>query len=301
MKTVDLTWSALRSRAEVVVKDILLRPLHDHDRLFVYPVPRGGVYAGLILQEVGKESGFIIELVDDIDVADFYIDDIIDSGETRERYQRKSCKRFYALVDKTAELEKVWYTFPWERLSGENGPQENVRRLLEYIGDDPSREGLKDTPERVIRSFEELYSGYKTQPSSILTVFKDGTCNEMVVLRDVEFYSTCEHHMLPFFGKAHIAYIPNGKVVGISKLARLLEVFSRRLQIQERICQQVTASLDKNLQPMGSACILQAQHFCMTSRGVQKQNSIMVTSSLTGAFLESDRVRQELLSLVGKG
>jgi len=301
MKTVDLTWCALRSRAEAVVKDILLRPFHDHDRLYAYPVPRGGVYAGLILQEVGKVVGLDIELVDDPAVAHIYIDDIIDSGETRERYQKKSCKRFYALIDKTADLESIWYTFPWERLSGENGPQENVRRLLEYIGDDPNREGLKDTPDRVIRSFEELYSGYKTQPSNILTVFKDGTCNEMVVLKDIEFYSTCEHHMLPFFGKAHIAYIPNGKVVGISKLARLLEVFSRRLQIQERICQQVTASLDKNLQPMGSACILQAQHFCMTSRGVQKQNSIMVTSSLTGAFLESDRVRQELLSLVGKG
>jgi len=297
MKTVDLTWSMLRSRAVEVSQDILLRPVHNHGRLYAYPVPRGGVYAGLILQEVGKVVGLDIELVDDPAVAHIYIDDIIDSGETRNKYQEKSPKRFYALVDKTAELEKVWYTFPWERLSGENGPQENVKRLLEYIGDDPNREGLKDTPGRVIRSFDELYSGYKKQPSSILTVFKDDSCNEMVVLKDVEFYSTCEHHMLPFFGCAHVAYIPNGRVIGVSKLARLLEIYSRRLQIQERICQQVTSALDEFLKPQGSACVLQAQHFCMTSRGVQKQNSIMVTSSLTGSFLEGS-VRNEFLNFI---
>ena len=117
-------------------------------------------------------------------------------------------------------------------------------------------------------------------------------------MKDIEFYSTCEHHMLPFFGKAHIAYIPDKKVVGISKLARVLEVFARRMQIQERLCQQITDLLDEELTPIGSACIIEAQHFCMTSRGVQKQNSIMMTSSLTGAFRSNDTTRSELFQMI---
>ena len=125
----------------------------------------------------------------------------------------------------------------------------------------------------------------------------EGACKDMVLLKNIEFYSTCEHHMLPFYGKCHIAYIPNGKVIGVSKLARLMEIYSRRLQIQERIGQQITQALEKYLQPLGSACIIEAQHFCMTSRGVEKQNAKMVTSSLTGNFLNQE-TRQELMALI---
>lgn len=173
-----------------------------------------------------------------------------------------------------------------------------IQVILETIGDDPNREGLKETPLRVLRSWDELYSGYRKNPAKILKVFEDGACDEMVILRNVEFYSTCEHHMLPFFGKASIAYLPNGKVVGISKLARLLEVFSRRLQIQERIGTQVVDALMEHLQPHGAACVLEAQHFCMTCRGVNKQNSVMITSALRGSFIEDPAVKQEFFTLI---
>lgn len=313
---------------------------------------------------------------------------------------------------------------------------DGMRTFLRMIGENPSREGLRDTPRRVLASWDKLYGGYKIDVPSLFRTFSE-PCDEMVVLRDIEFYSTClagstfietpagripisrlkngdwvycfdeeawemtveravlpritgkakqlwrvytdkdtilctsdhkflthdvgwlradelqpghsvvalqrgsglrgtaypscvertdwfedvwcmdvpnhhnfvangmvvhncEHHLLPFFGKAHIAYLPNRKVVGVSKLARLLEAFARRLQIQERICQQVTGALDTFLQPYGSACVLEAQHFCMTSRGVEKQNSVMVTSSLTGAFKEHARARIEFLQLIGK-
>jgi GTP cyclohydrolase IA len=179
------------------------------------------------------------------------------------------------------------------------GVIENLIEVLSYIGEDPLREGLLETPERVLRSYDCLYSGYKKDPAEVFKVFDLEEYDEMILLKNVEFYSTCEHHMLPFFGKAHIAYIPDGnKVVGVSKLARLLEIYARRLQIQERLTKQITGAIEKYLQPLGSACIIQAQHFCMTSRGVQKQSSEMVTSSLTGVFKNSQSARLELLTLI---
>ena len=151
----------------------------------------------------------------------------------------------------------------------------------------------------MIRSYAELFGGYGQKPEEVVKVFEDDVCDEMVVVRGVEFHSTCEHHFLPFFGKAHMAYIPDGRVMGVSKLVRLLEIFSRRLQIQERLCEQVTEALDEYLKPKGSACVLEAQHLCMTGRGVRKQGSVMVTSSLTGVFRESgNAARQEFLSVV---
>lgn len=176
-------------------------------------------------------------------------------------------------------------------------PADAVRVLLQYIGDDPDREGLKETPNRVLRSYSELFAGYHQDPASILKTFEDGACDELVLLKGIEFWSFCEHHLLPFSGSAHIAYIPNKRIVGISKLARLLEVYSRRLQVQERITTQVTAALDEHLKPLGSACVLEASHSCMTCRGVNKQHSIMVTSSLTGEFRKAE-VRAELFNMI---
>lgn len=172
-----------------------------------------------------------------------------------------------------------------------------VKTILEHIGEDPNREGLKDTPRRVLKAYDELFYGYQQNPESIFRTFEDGACSQMVVLRGIEWVSFCEHHMLPMLGKAHIGYIPNGKVVGISKLARLLEIFSRRLQIQERIGQQITEALDKYLTPKGSACVLEAQHLCMSCRGVNKQQSVMVTSSISGEFFQPE-VRAEFLTLI---
>lgn len=176
---------------------------------------------------------------------------------------------------------------------------DSIETMIGFIGDDSEREGLIDTPYRVVRSWKTLFGGYDLKVQDVLTFFEKDTSDEMVLLKNIEIYSTCEHHMLPFFGKCHIAYLPNERVVGVSKLARLMEIFARRLQIQERICRQITAALDEHVQPKGSACVIEAQHFCMTSRGVEKQNSIMVTSSLTGAFRNDRALRAEFLSLIG--
>lgn len=178
-----------------------------------------------------------------------------------------------------------------------------IRQTIRAVGDNPDRSGLEDTPLRVVKSWESLFSGYTVDIKKIFKVF-DGTENydQIVLLKDIEFYSTCEHHMLPFYGKAHVAYIPgeSGQVIGISKLARLVDAYARRMQIQERIGQQVTAALEANLDCGGAACILSAKHLCMMARGVEKQNSEMVTSSLTGSFLENTALRAELYSLIGR-
>jgi len=147
------------------------------------------------------------------------------------------------------------------------------------------------------KSWEKLFGGYKQDPKSVLKTFEDGSCNEMVVLKDIEFYSTCEHHFLPFLGKISIGYIPNGKVVGVSKLARLVEIYSRRLQIQERLVSQIADSLMETIEPLGVIVIADAKHLCMVARGVEKQNSSMITSAIRGVF-ENTETRQEFLSLI---
>ncbi len=179
--------------------------------------------------------------------------------------------------------------------------RESIVKILKYLGENPDREGLKETPDRIIRSWEKIFGGYVQDPDQVITTFEEDNVvphNQIILLKDIEFYSTCEHHFLPFVGKAHVAYIPQGKIVGISKLARVLEVYARRLQIQERIGNQVSHYLMSKLNPLGAACIIEAKHFCMTSRGVEKQNSVMVTSSLRGCFLENPQTRQELMTLI---
>jgi len=176
--------------------------------------------------------------------------------------------------------------------------EEVFKEIFNLIGDAPEREGLIDTPRRVVKSWTELYKGYHQKAEDILTVFSSDGYDQIVLLKDIEVYSMCEHHMLPFIGKAHVAYIPNEKIVGISKLARLVDIYARRLQIQERIGQQVTDDLMRLLNPKGAACIIEAQHLCMLMRGVNKQNSIMVTSSLKGVFLQNSTSRQELMNLI---
>lgn len=176
---------------------------------------------------------------------------------------------------------------------------ENIQEQLRYIGEDPSREGLQETPLRIVRSWRELYSGYAVDVKDLFTTFTEtDDYSQIVLLANIDFYSMCEHHMLPFYGKAHVAYLPKGKVLGISKLARLVEAFARRLQIQERIGQQVTAALMEYLQPEGSACIIEATHMCMRMRGVKEHNSVMVTSSLEGVFRKDGAIKAELLELI---
>jgi GTP cyclohydrolase IA len=171
-------------------------------------------------------------------------------------------------------------------------------RIFEYIGEDPRREGLLDTPERIVKSWSELYAGYTQDPKKILTTtFVEGACKEMVICKEIDFFSTCEHHMLPFFGRVDIGYIPNDKVVGLSKLARLVEVFARRMQIQEKMTGQIADTLLAVLQPKGVMVKVSAQHLCMLARGVKKANSVMVTSAVRGVF-EQKEARDEFLELI---
>lgn len=175
-----------------------------------------------------------------------------------------------------------------------------VENILTILGEDYLREGLRDTPERVVKSWQRIYGGYDQDPKDLITVFSPESYNQMVLLKNIEFYSMCEHHMLPFFGKAHIAYIPSEKhLLGVSKLSRLLEIYSRRLQIQERIGEQITSFLMNEVHAQGAACILDAQHLCMTMRGVEKKNAQLVTSSVRGLFESQVATRQEFLTLIG--
>ena len=175
----------------------------------------------------------------------------------------------------------------------------NYKEVIVNLGEDPSREGLLKTPERVAKAMQFLTQGYDQNPQEILksAMFAE-KYDEMVIVKDIEIYSLCEHHMLPFFGKCHIAYIPNGHIVGLSKFPRMVDAFSRRLQVQERLTDQIRDCLDETLNPQGVAVCIEAQHLCMQMRGVQKQNSITTTSAFSGAFMEEDITRQEFMSLV---
>jgi GTP cyclohydrolase IA len=178
-------------------------------------------------------------------------------------------------------------------------PEEAVKSILQHLGENPDREGLIETPLRVVKSWKELYAGYGIDPASIFTTFKEVEgYQQIVICKNIEIYSMCEHHMLPFYGRAHVAYLPNDKVVGISKLARLVDIFARRLQIQERLGEQVTKTIMEELKPLGAACIIEASHMCMRMRGCNKQESTMMTSSLKGVFLKDLSARQELLQLI---
>ncbi len=176
-----------------------------------------------------------------------------------------------------------------------------VRSLLGELGQDAERDGLSDTPERVARSLAFLTQGYDQDPRAVVgeAIF-EAEYDEMVVVRDVEIFSLCEHHLLPFFGRCHIAYLPSGKIVGLSKLARLAEVFARRLQIQERLTNEVAKAIDEVLEPKGVGVVIEAQHLCMMMRGVEKQQSLAVTSCMRGQFRTDPRTRSEFLSLISK-
>jgi GTP cyclohydrolase IA len=173
-----------------------------------------------------------------------------------------------------------------------------IRRELELIGEDPKRDGLLKTPERVARSMKFLTEGYASSAEEVVGkgIFKEEHDN-MIMVRDIELYSLCEHHMLPFFGKAHVAYIPNGKIVGLSKIPRIVDVYARRLQVQERLTEEIAEGLCSVLQPSGVGVVIEAYHLCMMMRGVQKQNSKTITSALRGAFREDPKTRDEFLRL----
>src|SRR6266480_6845471 len=177
--------------------------------------------------------------------------------------------------------------------------QELIRRLLAELGEDPTREGLVDTPKRVEKAYKFLTSGYDADIDQVLNnALFTVDYSEMVIVKDIDFYSLCEHHLLPFFGKCHVAYIPKTKVIGLSKIPRLVEIFARRLQIQERLTSQIADTIREKINPLGVAVVMEATHLCMSMRGVEKQNSFAVTSSMLGAFRDNARTRMEFLELI---
>ncbi|MGG7048396.1 MULTISPECIES: GTP cyclohydrolase I FolE [unclassified Campylobacter] len=177
--------------------------------------------------------------------------------------------------------------------------ENSVKNMLTIIGEDVNREGLIKTPERVFKAFKFLTSGYEQDPNEILgDALFESSNNEMVVIRDIEFYSLCEHHLLPIIGRVHVAYIPNGKVVGLSKIPRMVNVFARRLQIQEQMTEQIATALEEVIRPKGVAVVVEARHMCVEMRGVQKINSTTTTSALRGAFMKNGETRKEFFSLI---
>ena len=263
----------------------------------LYGIPRGGVPAAFA---VSKHSDDFV-VVDKPEDADIFIDDIIDSGATRDKWVAGfPTKRFFALVDKTAfeHADWSWVVFPWEE-TVESGIEDNIRRLIQYVGDDPNRGGLLETPTRVAKAWRQWCSGYGGDASQILKVFEDGAENydEMVVVKDIPIYSKCEHHLADIFGTATIGYIPNGKVVGLSKLSRLADLYARRLQVQERLTSQIADAIDTHLKPKGVGVVIKARHMCMESRGICKQGHYTITSALRGVMKEALEVRTEFLGL----
>jgi len=251
----------------------------------VYPVPRGGIYAALLL-------GF--EIVDSPDKANVIVDDLIDSGSTKAQHEvLYPDKPFYALLTKAHD--DLWIEFPWER--NQRNPHEsvtdNVSRILQYLGEDVSREGLLETPKRYIKAMEEFLS----PPEFNMTTFQADS-QDMIIVDNITFESMCEHHLFPFHGVGHIGYIPTDKMVGISKIPRTLELFSRRLQNQERIGSQVADHLMHHLQPKGVIVILEAAHMCMCMRGVRKPGAMTKTSALRGLFCTDSDLRNEFLQLI---
>lgn len=272
---------------------------HEQGRRKCYAIPRGGVPVALALKN--GITGFT--LVETPEEADFFVDDIIDSGATAQKYQAQfPNKPFYGLIDKTnpEHLEKYpgWIVFPWESTQ-ENGLEDNVRRLLQCVGEDASREGLLETPARVAKAWLQTWaSGYSKDPATILKVFEDGgeSYTGAVTVKDIPIYSHCEHHLAPIFGTVTISYIPDGKIVGLSKLSRIADMYARRLQVQERLTDQIADALWEHLKPKGVGVQIKARHMCMESRGICQQGHHTVTTSLRGVMLSDALARSEFLS-----
>jgi len=269
-----VTWEQIYHRLNEAIKHL------PKDTKY-YGVPRGG-------QIVAGMTG---NAVDTIEEADVIIDDLIDSGATLERYKEYS-KPFVSLIDKRIELQGEWLVFPWENEEG--NIEDNVRRLLQYFGEDANREGLQDTPKRFVKFFKEFLN----PPEWNCTTFEGEGYDEMIIQTNIPFHSLCEHHIAPFFGTGTIAYIPNKRIVGLSKLARTLETYSRRLQNQERITMQVAEFLWKELQPKGVAVQITAKHMCMEMRGVKKHDTYTTTTKLLGVFKESASAKAEFLNAI---
>jgi len=276
----------------------------------IYGIPRGGIPVAMAL---ANQLGLPLSESADIPLDHkgiLVVDDLIDSGKTIKPYIDAGYDvatlhiKNDDVVLPTYFFEKMdkneWIEYWWEE--NEAPAEDSVIRLLEMIGEDPQREGLLETPKRFSKALQFLTKGYKQDPQELMKTFDVGNYDQIILLKDIELYSMCEHHMLPFIGRAHVGYIPGKKVIGISKIARIVDIFARRLQIQERLTDQITQCLWEGLAPVGVACVIEAHHLCMRMRGVSKQNSTMTTSSLKGIFLEDSSkgiaARREFMGLI---
>jgi len=266
-----ISWEEIKQRVSKLDKN-----------LKYYGVPRGGQYI----------SG-MINPVDNIEDCDVIIDDLIDSGKTKNQYQKYN-KNFIGLFNKQTEneLKNKWLVFPWEQ--EEKPVEDNFVRILQYLGEDTKREGLKETPKRYIKFLKEFL---EPKEFNFTTFDAEGT-DEMIIQTNIPFYSLCEHHVAPFFGHASVGYIPNKKIVGLSKLARTVDLYANKLQNQERITTQIAERLMKELNPKGVAVVLKAQHLCMNMRGVKKYDTWTQTSKMLGIFKDDLNCRNEFLNLI---
>lgn len=287
-----LSHNDIQSLAEMLLPNLALAGVRR-----IYPIPRGGVPVAYALKALNPN----LEIVSKPEDAEGFVDDIIDSGETMRRYcDNHPGKPFFALIDKADKQDPfcmTWVVFPWEE-TAEASITDNIKRLLQYVGEDPERGGLLETPERVAKAWKYWCGGYSIDPANLLKTFEDGAenCDEMVV-RVVPFYSHCEHHMAAIIGHAVVAYIPNKKIVGLSKIDRVVDAFARRLQVQERLTNQIVDAIDQHLEPKGVAVWINARHLCVESRGVRNQNSATDTLALRGVFKEDPRTRAEFLAV----
>jgi GTP cyclohydrolase I len=259
----------------------------------LYAIPRGGVPIGLLLHQFTGLK--LLEREIQVTPATLIVDDLVDSGKTLSKYPYNASAVLYRKPHSpqtTYHVEEIddWIEFPYEQTNKDE--QDNIIRLLETLGENPTREGLQDTPKRVMKFYRE----FLTPPEFNFTTFEGENYDEMIIQKDIPFFSLCEHHLAPFFGTATVAYIPDGKIVGLSKLARTVETYARRLQNQERITSQIAERLQAELDPLGVAVTLKARHFCMEMRGVKTHDVTTSTTKLLGVFKTKPEARSEFLA-----
>jgi len=311
MNKIKVSHFMIESMVRHIASTLRTHALYETEKpIRVYGIPRGGVSVAYLLS---KYTGIL--LAETPNDADIFVDDISDSGDTAREWTLRHGKPVIALVDRSQRdspyngkaakdlLDAGWLVFPWESSDEKDeGIEGNIKRLLQYIGENPERGGLLETPHRVAKAWEHWTSGYRKDPASILKVFEDGAdgCDEMVLVKDIPFYTHCEHHMAPFFGTASVAYIPNNAIVGLSKISRVVDMFARRLQVQERLTNQIADALADNLHPKGVGVVIKARHLCMESRGICQQGHQTVTSALRGVLKDKPEARAEFMALINK-
>lgn len=299
----------IEAAAHAVAAGLLVRCQRLNRPIQIYPVPRGGVPAAYAIQAafntfpiVKLTPEFRVQICDRAEQADVIVDDLIDSGKTwQQMKEHYPDTPFEALIHKgVTEGYPLgqWLVFPWEG-TAESSIDDAFTRLIQFIGEDPARGGLVETPKRMAAAWQEWTSGYKKNAVEVLKTFEDGgeLYDEMVHVANIPFYSQCEHHLAPFFGTVTFAYIPDKRIVGLSKFSRLVDVFARRLQVQERLTRQVLDCFCEHLNPLGAGITIRARHLCMESRGTNKQGSVTTTSAFSGVLRKDPAARAEFFSL----